>query len=165
MLFLKLLLSLTLLPTHPLHVTITSLDMDMKTGELIVSSKFFMDDFSLLFLHLYGIEICRDANASMTKKEMELVCNYYSRAFQMSLSDNSVIMLEFAGKEQNEDAIWLRFRGQWPKDVQTRFLLTNKLMLDLYEDQTNLVILSVNGKEKGFTFDQNNQQVTIEFSE
>jgi len=156
------LLFISLLFGHPLHVTITSIDMDYATREVSVTHKFFTDDFTLLFYHLYERNIKPAEGQDFNTADLQIIERYMTNAFIIETENGSAISLEFVRKDQNEDSIWLYFKGELPKGSEGSFSLTNKIMLDLYDDQTNLVIVASEGEELGFTFDYRNRQAEVE---
>lgn len=156
-------LVINLLFGHPLHVTITSIDMDHATREVTVSHKFYIDDFSLLFYHLYERNIKPLEGNEFSESELQIIELYLADAFQIEAEKDTPVSLEFVKKDQNKDSIWLYFKGELPEMGDESFSLTNRIMLDLYNDQTNLVIIASEGKEQGFAFDNNNRQVLVEF--
>ncbi|MBN2482464.1 MAG: hypothetical protein JXB19_12050 [Bacteroidales bacterium] len=157
-----LLLFISLFISHPLHVTITSVDIDHTEGKISVSHKFFTDDFSLLFYHLYEKNIVPKDGDEFTESELNIIDRYVADAFLLKPDHDSTVRFEYAGKSQNEDSVWLYFKGEIPESGCSSFLLTNCLMLDLYDDQTNLVIVAADGKEQGLNFDYRNREYQVE---
>ncbi len=149
---------------HPLHVSITSVEIDLTRNEISVSHKFFTDDFSLLFFHLYEENIIPKDEIDFTESELGIIDRYISDAFRIEPeNDSDVIDFNYTGKRQNEDSVWLYFKGKIPKGGCNSFVLTNRIMLDLYFDQTNLVIVVLEDQEKGFSFDYDFRQARVEF--
>ena len=62
----------------------------------------------------------------------------------------------------NEDAVWVHFTVPLEKKIK-EMMMSNMVLMDMYEDQTNLVIISINGKEKGyrFTIDKREAKINI----
>ncbi|MBN1158662.1 MAG: hypothetical protein JXA61_04715 [Bacteroidales bacterium] len=156
------LLFISLFFCHPLHVTITSVDINHAQGEISVSHKFFTDDFSLLFFHLYEVNIIPEDNVAFTEKELGTIEGYMSEAFVLRPDQDSIVTFEYTGKDQNEDSVWLYFKGELPEGGCSNFILTNHIMFDLYFDQTNLVIVASEDDEKGLTFDWENRIFNVE---
>ena len=67
----------------------------------------------------------------------------------------------FVRKEQNDDSIWLYYHGKFDQQVPDTITLLNTLLLDVFEDQTNLVILTAGGDEKGVRFDYRTREMKI----
>jgi len=135
---------------HPGHVTISNIDIGNR-GEVAVSHKFYTDDLTLLIYHLYERTIKPVDSAGFSEAELRVVNDYMDRAFFISLNDTKMA-LEYTGKEQDGEFIWLRFKGQMPSTGPEAFKLTDNIMFELYTDHTNLVIVSAEGFEQGYSF-------------
>jgi hypothetical protein len=151
-----------LLLGHPLHVSLTSIDINPEQKEALVTCKFYTDDFSLLFYHLYEKNIKPETEKEFTDAELDLINKYMNGSFSM-VTGKDTIALEYLRKDQNEESIWLYYKGILPKNKIKTVLLTNKLLLDLYEDQTNLVIITNKLVEKGYTFNYKIRQSELDF--
>jgi len=125
-----------------------------------VSCKFYTDDFSLLFFHLYEKVINPETGKDFKAEEYKMINGYITDRLLFT-SGNDTINLEFIKKEQNEESILLYFRSDLSGIDLKNILLSNKLMLDLNLDQTNLVMVSMGNYEKGLTFDINLQESVI----
>ena len=162
---LKYTLYLTFLLAHPLHVSVTNVEIDPRENEITVSYRFFTDDFSLLFFHLYEKNITPVENTDFSTDELSIIEKYLSDAFQVQPAGSSLIHLDYEKKVQNENSIWLYFKGKLPPGAGSQLTFTNKIMLDLYWDQTNLVIIASGGREKGLTFNNKNQEYTVDMKD
>jgi len=158
-LLISIILSL-LLAVHPIHVSVTSIEISTGGKEIFVAQKMYTDDFSLLFHHLYEKKIRPEANKDFTTDELELINKYISAVFVIE-SEKTRLPLRFVRKDQDEESTWLYYTGELPSDKIRTLMLTNALMLDLYEDQTNLVIVTDGLDQKGYTFDFNIRKMEI----
>jgi len=139
------------LMNHPLHVSYTSIDFNTENKVVTASFKFFTQDFDLLFFHLYEKNIQSEMDHEFTPGQLDLIKKYLNSSFSI-VTALDTIKFEYVRKEQDEESVWLYFTGPLPGDFSDKFVIINKLMLDLYEDQTNLVIVSQGIQEWGFTF-------------
>lgn len=153
-----------LLQLHPLHVSFTSIDIQRENREAAVSFKFYTDDFSLLFYHLYEKNIQPSVDQEFSRDQLGIINGYLKKAFSL-VSGQDTAALDFIRKEQNEEYIWLYYKVDLPENLQNSLILTNILMLDLYEDQTNLVIVTHGTSEKGYTFDYRNHREEIDIGQ
>jgi hypothetical protein len=151
MTFFTTLLLAALLHHHPLHVSLTSIDISRENQEATLSFKFFTDDLSLLFFHLYERELRPEPDKDLSPTQLLWVNQYLTRTFQL-VSGKDTLVLDYIRKEMNEESIWLYYKTKLPAGKALPLTLTNQLMLDLYEDQTNLVIVNDGSTEQGFTF-------------
>jgi hypothetical protein len=150
-----------LLAAHPIHVSVTSIEVNKGSREISIAQKFYTEDFSLLFYHLYEKNIRPESGKDFAPPELELIHKYISAAFILE-SGKTGLPLRFVRKDQDEESTWLYFTSELPSDKIRSLMLTNLLMLDLYEDQTNLVIVTDGVAEKGYTFDYNDRQMEID---
>ncbi|MBN1789470.1 MAG: hypothetical protein JW830_03160 [Bacteroidales bacterium] len=153
-----------LLQFHPLHVSFTSIDIHKEKGEAALSFKFYTEDFSLLFYHLYEKDIRPEMDRELTGDQVKIFDGYLKRAFIL-VSGQDTADLSYTRKDQNEEYIWLYYTISTLADLNKPVYLTNILMLDLYEDQTNLVIVTNGKNEKGYTFDYRNRREEIDIGQ
>ena len=151
MLFGQIFFLAVLLLFHPGHVAISSIEIDNQ-GMVMVSHKFYMDDFSLLFYHIYEKNIKPVDSVEFSENELSVVNDYMSGAFLISCSENSTLKLDYEGKDQEGEYIWIYYRGQVPQGFVSTFTLTDNIMFDLNTDHTNLVIVTCGSFEQGYTF-------------
>jgi hypothetical protein len=150
-----------LLAAHPIHVSVTNLEIISEKKEILITYKLFTDDFSLLFYHLFEKNLKPIADKDFTSGELALVNNYMTAAFKLEAGKNK-LPLEYIRKEQDEQSIWLYYKCTMPAIKIRSLTLTNALLLDLFEDQTNLVIVTLGKKEQGLTFNVKNYKSEID---
>lgn len=137
--------------SHPLHVSFTSIDINPVQREVNLSVKLYTEDLKLVVFHLYEEQINPEVPQELTGNQLRLINRYMDRSFTL-VSETDTVDLEYVRKEFSDEYIWLHFKGSLPGKDLSSLWLTNMILLDLYEDQTNLVIL-INGKhEQGYTF-------------
>jgi len=153
-----------ILHLHPLHVSFTSIDIQREKREASLSFKFYTEDFSLLFYHLYEKNIQPVMDQEFSQDQLGVINGYLTKAFSL-VSGKDTAALAFFRKEQNEEYIWLYYQVDLPENLPNSLILTNLLMLDLYEDQTNLVIVTQGKNEKGYTFDTRNRREEIDIGQ
>lgn len=135
---------------HPIHVSVTNMEVDGNKREILITHKLYIDDFSLLFYHLYEKNI-KFTSGDLTENELSLISDYMNTAFSLEM-DSKSLPLVFTGKEQDDESVWMHYTCKLPEGKITGITLTNNLLLALFEDQTNLVIVSAGLSQKGYTF-------------
>ena len=148
-----------LLVFHPVHVSVTSMEYNKGEKIFLVSFKVFTDDFETIVERKYGV------NLNLGKEdELENANEYFSRYFRESFSFmvNGEELKEpvFLEKKMDDIAIWLYYRYPISGNVE-RVDIKNIIMLDIFRDQSNLLIFKYNDFEKGFIFDR--EKVKIQF--
>lgn len=152
---------LLLLPAaHPVHVSLTSLEVDPERHEIRITQKVYTEDFSLLFYHLYEKNVRFTQGKDLSENDRRIVSAYMDSAFVLA-SGKDRLPLTLTGKEQDEESLWLHYTCRLPEKRAATLTLTNSLLLQLFEDQTNLVIVSLGPKQKGFTFTGTNWKAEI----
>jgi hypothetical protein len=149
-----------LLAAHPVHVSVTSLEINTEKDSIFISQKMDTEDFKLLFYHLYEKEITPFAGRDFSADELGVINGYMKDAFVLE-SGSSKLPLKFIRKDQDEESIWLYYTCPMPPDNVRTIMLTNSLLLQLFDDQTNLVIVTYQGKDKGYTYTYDNWKSEI----
>lgn len=149
-----------LLAAHPVHVSVTSIDVNTEKDTIFISQKMYAEDFDLLFYHLYEKTIKTTPGKDFSQNELSLINGYMKDAFVLE-SGSSRLPLNFVRKDQDEESIWLHYTCPLPSNNIKSLMLTNSLLLQLFEDQTNLVIVTYKGADTGYTFTYNNWKSEI----
>lgn len=156
--FLVVLLSLKLFSfMHPLHVSIMNFEYSSQTKTAEISVKVFTDDFELAFIHNYNVML----NLGKPNIHPEWRCyvdEYFSKMFILKINGSKSIPVLFKNYSIEEDGIKLYFSAPVKGRVKS-IQMDNALLLDVFENQTNLVIMSVNGQEKGYSLNFSNYKI------
>ena len=162
--FIFILLTASRLFFHPLHFSITNIDINSGENTATVSYQFFANDFKMMLQIFKQSEIDLEQDKELTPQNIETINDYIFSAFEMKFNDSEKIDLDFQYKKNDEALIWLYYKGQMPEGRIENITIVNELLLDLYEDQKNLVIINYNGEEKGYSFSYRKRIVNIEFA-
>ncbi len=143
---------------HPLHISVTSIEYESNKESIIISMKFFRDDFKAVIEQNYSIEI-NSQDCIMNKNDSISIKNYIIGHFSMKF-DEDIIPDDFKIEEIkcNKESIWIISVIDNIKEFN-KLEIKNTLLLDLYTDQKNLLIIKKNKIEKGYEF--NNRITTI----
>jgi hypothetical protein len=152
---------ISLAALHPLHVSYTSIDISRETGEIDLVCKFFTDDLKLMFYHFYDREIRFDPEKDLTGPEKDLVNRYVFNSIECKKTDGNPVLFQMIKKEQNEENIWIYYRGKLEGEIPDTVTIMNTLLLDIFEDQINLLILTCGSMEKGYRFDYRNRELQM----
>jgi len=144
---------------HPVHVSLLNIDMETNTGDFTLTFKMFSDDFESIISQKYGIQL--DIVNQVDPEENILSVNkYIDESFSMSINGMRIEALEYIRNELNHEAIWLFYRGRFEGTIRT-VTITNKVMMDKFEDQTNLVIVTYLNKQNGYRLNNKNPDITF----
>lgn len=116
----------------------------------MIAVKVNTEDFELAIAHNYNIIL------NLNKKEELKDCdkyigNYFVKALQIFVNDVKLPLI-LTRKETEDGSTWLYFDVPVKEEVK-EITIKNALLLDIFMDQTNMVILTHDGKEKGYKLD------------
>ena len=148
---------------HPVHVSITNINLNSELNTAELSFQFFTDDFIRIILSNVGHDIPGSQKKEVEEENIQDINNYIFSMFSIKINNDTELSFDFQHIKQNEESIWIYYKGTLPEGRIENITLTNKLMLDLYSDQTNLVIMDYNGIEKGFTFNLRKNNINVSY--
>lgn len=133
---------------HPLHLSITNITLE--NGKLKISMKTFPDDWQTGYFHYHSQE------SDLTDPEGQLrpwYKSYLQSKFQIAPEEGAEpLQLVLDSLVVTEDAMTLEMSCAL-KSVPNSLYIYNALLIDIYPDQTNLVIFGFQKKETGIKFD------------
>jgi len=144
---------------HPIHVSVTNIDMDPGAGTMKLSVKVFADDFQDLILHKYSVQL-RITEQENPGDKIHSVNNYIGEALKMEINGKETTGLLFQELKLNEEAIWLFYTYEHGGKIR-KIRIRNTLMLEKFDDQTNLLIVSYNDKQNGYRMDNKTTDLTF----
>jgi hypothetical protein len=131
-----------LLTVHPLHVSVTEIEMDEKDKRLEIMMRVFIDDMEMTLrknLNQPTLDIQKPVAATTD----QLVANYLKDHFRISL-DNKLQKNIYLGHEVEGEAFIFYTEvsnvKKW-KSIQ----VTNDIFMETFEDQSNLVHVTAGG--------------------
>ena len=131
---------------HPIHLSVINMEIDDDTGKLEYSVRLFQEDLSTLLSVLY-----HEALHKNQQLDSNAISEYITQNF--TISDKNKKYQPILIKEEGNDLeYWLYYEiqlNEFPKEL----VIENKILVNIYADQKNLVIFSYKNKEKGLTFD------------
>jgi len=133
---------------HPLHLSITNIIYE--NGKLSIRMKSFRDDWEVGYFHYHGVPI---DFTEPSKREIPWFGEYLNNSFRIALDKSSPglpLVLDSIGLE--EDAMTIEMHAVVPESPNSLYIY-NTLLVDIYPDQSNLVIFVFGNKETGIKFD------------
>jgi hypothetical protein len=144
---------------HPVHVSVTNLDLDPVRGKVELSVKIFADDFQDLILHKYGVQL-NIVEQEDPGERITAVNRYIQEALQLVFNGKETADLQFVESKLNEEAIWLFYRYEHPGRIR-KVEIVNRVMLEKFNDQTNLMIVSFNDRQNGYRLDNKTTELSF----
>ncbi|MFC2090062.1 DUF6702 family protein [Bacteroidota bacterium] len=133
---------------HPVHVSVINLDFRGK--ELHVRIQTFIDDWETAYFHYNGDTINLSSPEHYNGRWFN---DYFHQSFKIGSHENK-LFTEFI-----RDTIYFQELSMTMElhirleSVPKTLYIYNAILTDIFADQTNLLIYSLNGKEKGIKFD------------
>ena len=121
---------------HPVHVSVCN--FEISKGEMTVSVKLFSDDLALALEHRFRKKV--DVAKLNQEPEKDIILGYITGELSIIINQKDTLKLEFSKSEENEGAVWLYFDVKYAGTIR-RMTIMNSLLVDMFHDQTNLVIV------------------------
>lgn len=144
-------------PAHPMHVSICNVDLNNIDNTVAV--KLFKDDFSSVLKNNYQAEF--QMEKADEKLNSQVISKYINSRLQLEVDNSIILKLDYKSSEINEDAVWIYFHIERINNPSS-LRIKNTIMLDLWEDQTNLMIINCMGKENGYRFSKTEVEINID---
>ncbi len=160
MVSIKILTLLFLMPGfHPIHISVTNMDYNVGKQLFEVSFKIFWDDFEVIIWRNY------DVNLKLTQqdesKDKELYFSKYIFDNFRIKANNNFLHGSLKKGEIKDKSIWLDFYFPCSSDIK-KVEIENRIMMDMFDDQTNLLMFRFKEVEKAFTLKQGKEIIAID---
>jgi hypothetical protein len=144
---------------HPVHVSLLNIDIEPDTGNIQIVFKLFSDDFERIILQKYNVQL------NITQKvdpgeQIETVNKYIKESFEMVINGKKIENWEFVRNELDDLAIWLFYSSKYTGNIES-VSLKDEVMMDLFDNQTNLVIFTYGDKQNGYRLNNKNRHITF----
>ncbi len=146
-------------PAHPVHVALTSIEYKTDSHEFDVAFKIFWDDLEKVIAEKYNVGLKLEKTGD-NPEEKEYLNKYIKENFRFVVNGNSELNLVYNRKKIHETAIWLYFKGDWKGPVKKVYIY-NTVMMDMYGDQTDLVIFKYGTFEKGISLNTKHYEINL----
>jgi hypothetical protein len=130
---------------HPFFVSVTEINHNAGDKNLEISCKIFTDDFETALTKSTGtkVDLFNPRDKQLAEKQ---IATYIKKHLVMRL-DNKPVTLEFVGFERENEAVWSYLQvpqASAPKKIE----INNDLLYDAFDQQINLIHISVGGNRK-----------------
>ena len=148
-----------LLIFHPVHVSVTSMEYNKGEKVFLVSFKVFTDDFETIVERKYCVSLNLGKEDEL-KNAKKYFSRYFGESFSFMVNGEELKEPVFLEKKMDDIAVWLYYKYPISGNVE-EVEIKNVIMLDIFSDQSNMLIFKYNDFEKGFIF--NSEKVKIQF--
>lgn len=145
---------------HPFYVSICQIDHNSEAKSLEITFKIFTDDLEKALeaqgtgkLYLGDPRESQEANRYLDnylKNQIEIIVNGDTAAFR------------YVGKEVEMDVTWCYVEIAQVTEVKM-IAVTNRILQEIYEEQTNLVHVKAGGQQKSMLLRKGKVTDTVEF--
>jgi hypothetical protein len=133
---------------HPLHLSITNITYE--NGTLNIQMKTFRDDWEVGYFHYHSKPVdFKDP----VMRELPWFRDYLNKCFRIAPGKEMPgFALEIDSVFLEEDAMTIEMHAAVPSSPNSLYIY-NTLLVDIYPDQSNLVIFVHEKRETGIKFD------------
>jgi hypothetical protein len=145
---------------HAYHASIMELRYNSQKQQMEVALKLFSDDFEK------ALSVGQSSAISLDKSPKEqvnsLVLQLLRRSVQIGTKPGEALPLTLVGIQHEHDSHWVYFTLKLARPVQS-LTLTNKVFLDVFPDQMNIVNLEANGQKQSLLFRGGQEQQQLKW--
>lgn len=146
--------------SHPVHVSVTNIEFNIEKRGFLISFKIFYDDLETSILQTTQKKV--SFKEKVSENDLSLAKNYIVNNFNIKVNEKELkSKLKFATFNKNHEAIWLYFTLPFRSEIKI-VEIQNSILMNLYDDQTNLIIIKYKETEKGFTLKKDERHCTFE---
>lgn len=145
---------------HPFYISVTEINHNATDKNLEISCKIFTDDFETALSKSSGVK--PDLFNPKDKLAADKQITAYIKKHLVIKLDNKPVILEFVGFERENEAVWCYFQvpnTSPPKKVE----INNDLLYDAFDQQINLMHISVGGNRKSTKLNHPDTSATFQF--
>ena len=141
---------------HDIHISVT--EMNIQDQDVEIAVKIFKDDlFVALLGHFDQKEIPEDV------EHISLLVNQYVNDKLKISAQNRSIPISFVRIEPGFDAIWSYFTVPSRELLSNSLTIENKLLFEIFDDQTNILNVQLEDVKKVITFGHQTPSRELEF--
>lgn len=131
---------------HPVHVSVTEIEFDQKEKELEVIVRIFLDDLESAIREAKKQSELNLLEPGSSGTTDQLVSEYLLSRFKISLNGKAQ-KIKYLGHEIENEAMLCYVQVQEVKKIET-IEVFNSIITELYDDQSNLVHVTMGEKVK-----------------
>ncbi len=146
---------------HPVHVSFTNVEYDEENQEILIASRIFWDDMQSSVKE--QLEVDLNIGSETQHPEMEQYIEaWFVQNFKISINGKAVppdeIQLDKTERSEIAIRVFLSLKTEKPESLK----IENRILTDLYADQSNLLILNISGEQQSFSLTGENNVITLE---
>lgn len=143
---------------HRFYASFSQIEMQPEKGTIEVIHRIFTHDIEDLLTQYQG------GPEELDNKVIEdFLKDYIIQAFAIYDPEGKNIPLNWIGMEVTLNDIYVYQEAPLIEGQQT-LIIANRILMDLFDDQSNTVNLKLDGKVKSYTFQKDSQMYQISFN-
>jgi hypothetical protein len=145
---------------HPLYISVTEINHNVKEKTLEISCKIFTNDFETVLEKLAHAKV--DLSDKGAKQSTDkLIAEYVEKHLQLKV-DGHPVTLQYVGSEKESEGTWCYFQASNVESVK-RMDIVNTLLYDGFDQQTNIMHASVGSVRKSTRLNYPDSGADFEF--
>ncbi|MCW3118845.1 MAG: hypothetical protein JWM28_2927 [Chitinophagaceae bacterium] len=145
---------------HPFHVSVTEINHNAVEKTLEISCKIFTDDFEETLSKKFKTKV--DLVKPGDKVAMDKLLNEYIHEHLQLKADNKAVVLNYLGYEVESEAVFVYLQAINIGSVK-KIDAVNTILHDMFNDQTEIMHVSVAGNRKSMKMDYPDSRATFQF--
>lgn len=145
---------------HPLYISVTEINHNTKDKILEISCKVFTNDLETVLERMAGTRVDLSSAASKTATD-KLIDAYVEKHLRIRV-DGKPVTLHFVGSEKEMDGTWSYFQVNGVQAVK-RIDVADDLLYESFEQQINIVHVTVGSERKSTRLNRPEANATFEF--
>ena len=144
---------------HPIHISVVEINHNAIDKTLEISCRIFTDDFERVLAQNYKARVDL---INPDRKAMDKLISDYMKAHLSIRTDGKPVIFSYLGFEREDEVVNTYLQVD---NITTlnKIELVDKLMHDLFTDQTNLIHITSGGKRKSTKLDYPEKEAVFSF--
>ncbi len=146
---------------HLVHVTVLNIEFNRNSGKMDLTFRVYKDDMELALFHNYEVLSSLDT-AKPGSRPVSFLNKYINDRVKLKINNKQSDSLVFERTLWDGTNLWIYYSIKTVENPQTIWL-KNAMMMDIYFDQSNMVICGQEGKEKAFMLVYDKNEMTFNY--
>ena len=130
---------------HPIHVSVSEMDYNPETHHVEVGVRIFVDDLEHA-LETEGAPTLRLGTSQEAPKARDYLLAYLRQHLRVE-ANGKALPMDFVGYSVNQEVTWCFVEVKDLPSDQEALRICNTVLLDAFDDQTNIVYFRSGGKQ------------------
>ena len=146
--------------SHPIYVSVTEIEHNVKEKVVEVSCKLFTDDFEKALRTIYKTPV--DLIHPKDKPAMDKLVNDYVNRHLKITADGRLLKLKYLGYELIEEAVYSYYEVTGIEKISS-LSIVNNLLYDFQPEQMGLMHITVSGNRKSTKLNYPEEKAVVQF--